>query len=895
MLRRKVTSIGLEERREQRKGFGGAETLLTLASKSFYLNTRNMLSCELGEFRPEIGLEVRAAMTFRRETNTTLGRGCHLLLLCLLLTSGLLAQTPAPDAQMSVTEPKTSTTAKRGEEVTIEAREQEKIGDIYKLRGNVVIHFRDFVVRADEVTYNDATGDVIANGHLVFEGGPHDEHITATHGTLNTQTETGKFYDVNGMTGAKFRGKNVILTSSNPFVFTGQVVERAGPDHYIVYHGMITTCELPTPKWTYHAAKIDVTVGADAKIYHSDFRLHGIPIFYFPYAAHPVDNLGRQTGFLLPNIGQSSQKGTILGDAFYWAINPSADLSAGAEYFSSRGWAEHGQFRAKPSEKSAIDFRYFQVLDRKNQGGVEARLLADTQLPLDIRAVADVDYLNSFIFREAFAESFTQAINSEVKSVAFLTKSIGTLSLNAMTSRYQNFLGTNQCLSVGIYVPCSSTTSTTLVNTGGDSAILILHAPSFELSNIERQVAKSRFFVSLDTAGEGLKRSEPNLTTTGNVVANYSVPLLGRYDVLPEASYAWLWKGWTLRPELALRNTYYTQRALGNVSSNNPVNRRSLEASVELRPPAIARIFDKKVFEHQVKHTIEPRIIYDYVNGVDNFHSIVRFDERDILSDTNELQYAFTTRIYTKNLRPTSDCPAPLTAETKLPREQMEALKPKSTCGDVASRTREAFSWDVAQKYYFDPTFGGAVISGTRNVFTTSAELTGIAFIDTPRRFSPIVSRMRIQTTANTDVQWNLDYDTKIGRINASTAIANYRLGEYFVGASHAFLNTAVPEATSTSGVAVPVRFNQIRFLGGFGHPNKTGFSGAASIGFDNTQGFLQYSAEQVSYNWDCCGVSFEYRRFALGNIRNENQYRFSFTLANIGSFGTLKRQERLY
>ena len=847
-----------------------------------------MVSCEL-ESRTKLGLEVRVPMTFRRETNTTLRWGCHLLLLCLLLTSGLLAQSPL----------RTQTTSKKpagaGEDVTIKAREQEKIGDVYKLRGNVVIHFRNFVVYADEVTYNDATGDATATGHVIFEGGPHDEHVTASHGTLNTETETGKFYDVIGMTGGKFRGKNVILTSSNPFVFTGKEVDRVGPDHYVVYHGVITTCELPQPKWAYHAAKIDVTVGADAKIYHSDFRLHGIPIFYFPFAEHPVDNLGRQTGFLIPNIGQSSQKGTIVGDAFYWAINPSADLSVGAENYSHRGWAEHGSFRAKLDERSTIDFRYFQVIDRLNEGGVDARLQADTQMPFEIRGVANVDYLSSFIFREAFAESYLEAINSEVKSVIFLTKSVDTLSFNVMASRYQNFLGTNQCVSNGNYVPCSASTTVPLVNTGGDSAILIVHAPSFELSNIEREVAHSRIFISLDAAAEGVSRSEPTLTTTGSVVNNYSVPMLGRYDLLPAATYAWLWKGWTLRPQIALEETYYTQRALGNVSSNNPVNRRALETSFEVRPPALAKIFATPLFQHQVKHTIEPRIVYNYVNGVDNFHSIVRFDDRDILTNTNEILYAFTTRIYTKNLRATSDCPKPVGEEERLPKEQQLALKPRSTCGDLASRTREAFSWDVAQKYYFDPTFGGAVVSGNRNVFTTSADLTGIAFIYGPRLFSPVVSRMRIQTTANTDVQWNFDYDTVLGRINASTAIANYRFSEIFVGAGHAFLNTAVPHFTSTSATLVPDKFNQVRFLGGFGHPNKTGFSAAASMDFDYTLGFLQQSAEQISYNWDCCGVSFEYRRYSIANIRNENQYRFSLTLANVGSFGTMKRQERLY
>ncbi len=850
-----------------------------------------MLSCEL-EARTELGLEVRVPMTFRRETNTTLRGGCHLLLLCLLLTSGLLR------AQFQVNAPTskaTGTPKKPGDEVTIEAREQEKIGDVYKLRGNVVIHFRNFVVQADDVTYNDATGDMTASGHLIFEGGPHDEHITATHGTLNTQTQTGKFYDVIGMTGAKFRGKNVILTSSNPFVFTGKEVDRVGPDHYVVYHGVITTCQLPQPKWEYHAEKIDVTVGADAKIYHSNFRLHGIPIFYFPYVEHSIDNLGRQTGFLIPNIGQSSQKGTIIGDAFYWAISPSEDLSLGAEYYSHRGWAEHAAFRAKPNEKSTIDFRYFQVIDRLGEGGVDSRLQADTQLPFDIRGVANIDYLSSFIFREAFAESYLEAINSEVKSVAFFTRSFDTLSFNVMASRYQNFLGTNQCLSNGAYVPCSASSTTPLINTGGDSAILIVHAPSFELSSVEREVANSRFFLSLDAGAEGVSRSEPSLGTTGTVVNNYSVPLLGRYDLRPEASYAWLFRGWTIRPQLAMHETYYTQRALGNITSNNPVNRRSLETSFDLRPPALAKIFAKPVLQHQVKHTIEPRIVYNYVTGVDNFHSIVRFDDRDILTDTNEILYAFTTRIYTKNLRATSECPKPLPEDEKLPREQLQALKPRSTCGDVASRTREAFSWDVAQKYYFDPTFGGAVVSNSRNVFTTSADLTGIAFIYGPRLFSPVVSRMRIQTTANTDVQWNFDYDSVLGRINASTAIANYRVSEFFVGAGHAFLNTTVPNMTSPTATLVPDKFNQVRFLGGFGHPNKIGFSAAASMDFDYTRSFLQQSAEQISYNWDCCGVSFEYRRYAIANIRNENQYRFSLTLANVGSFGTMKRQERLY
>jgi LPS-assembly protein len=37
-----------------------------------------------------------------------------------------------------------------------------------------------------------------------------------------------------------------------------------------------------------------------------------------------------------------------------------------------------------------------------------------------------------------------------------------------------------------------------------------------------------------------------------------------------------------------------------------------------------------------------------------------------------------------------------------------------------------------------------------------------------------------------------------------------------------------------------------------------------------------------------------QYRRFAFGT-RYENQFRVAFAISNIGTFGTLKRQERIF
>jgi LPS-assembly protein len=93
----------------------------------------------------------------------------------------------------------------------------------------------------------------------------------------------------------------------------------------------------------------------------------------------------------------------------------------------------------------------------------------------------------------------------------------------------------------------------------------------------------------------------------------------------------------------------------------------------------------------------------------------------------------------------------------------------------------------------------------------------------------------------------------------------------------------------------VTCKFQQFRLALGYGSLAKRGLSAAASAGFDSETKKLQFATAQTTYNWDCCGITLEYRRYAIANLRNENLFRFTFSLANIGAFGNLRRQERLY
>jgi LPS-assembly protein len=87
---------------------------------------------------------------------------------------------------------------------------------------------------------------------------------------------------------------------------------------------------------------------------------------------------------------------------------------------------------------------------------------------------------------------------------------------------------------------------------------------------------------------------------------------------------------------------------------------------------------------------------------------------------------------------------------------------------------------------------------------------------------------------------------------------------------------------------------NQVFAIFGFGQENRRGWSTGSLVLYDFARSVSIFNQFQVTYNTDCCGWSVQYRRLGIG-IRNENQFRVAFAIANIGSFGTLRRQERIF
>ncbi len=247
--------------------------------------------------------------------------------------------------------------------------------------------------------------------------------------------------------------------TSNPFVFEGRLVLKTGPTDYTIYNGSVTSCLLPHPDWQLFAGKIAMDSGK-AKASKSTFKLLGLPLFFFRTSTHPVDSQQRQSGLLIPELGYSSaskgtgSKGLTIGEQLYLVLGRSADLTVGSIYYSLRGFAENGTFRYHGVGDNFFNAHFSALQDRgfysqgvnatgqpvtifNNQGGEDITTSFRRQFNPSVRAVGDVEYLSSYIYREVFTSNFNQAVSTDISSILYLIQQKDGFSFDGRADRYQ--------------------------------------------------------------------------------------------------------------------------------------------------------------------------------------------------------------------------------------------------------------------------------------------------------------------------------------------------------------------------------------------------------------------------------------------------------------------------
>ena len=760
----------------------------------------------------------------------------------------------------------------RTDQITVEAAKQSASGPenarVVVYEGNVDIRIGTYRLQADKVTVYEAENRVVAEGSVVFDQAD-QQRITGSRGEWNYRTKTGYFVDSTGFTNQTQDGTRIY--------FTADRVEKISLDTIVATNVQVTACDEDVPKWSFHASKTRIKTGDRVYVYGPKLKLKDIPVFFLPYASVSIKPRDRASGFLTPTFGGSGAKGVRLSTAYYQTLGRSADVTLRNDIYTQRGLGFGADLRTRANSRSYLNVGFYAVKDRifghsadaahPDQGGSSLYVDGVHYFKNGFIAVADVNITSNLAFRQVFSDNIQQAISPEETSQVFVNKDHDEYSFN--------FLARTQV--------------TSLTN----ARIRIRQLPSI---SIDRRPAIVSFLKSLPLyfsfsgSADGVSRKETVEDAVqfvndvgGNPIISPSI--VQRLDFYPRFELPLNFAGWTVTASGSGRVTFYSNSLDPNtrdVLSQN-VTRSYGEFELDVRPPAFAKDYhrgDRFFF----RHVIEPYVVYRKLSGINNFDRIIRFDYTDAIADTNEIEFGIANRFFTR--RSTENVNNESVRETD--RENRPLL---------SSQPYEALTITLRGKYFFDPFFGGALITNQRNQFYPLNTLSGFVYGGIPRRFSPVNVDARYRPRRNLFADFRTDIDSNgHGLRSLSTTFGLTRSSIQVFQSFYYTRAIALDPGLATLPRAPEFEAGTVRgsqwspsvFLGN----RDRGFFGGASFFFDfqkrpgRGDSSLISSTVTLGHAWDCCAATVQFSSFNVG-LRKENRVVFAFRLNGIGSFGT--------
>ncbi|MCY0094499.1 LPS-assembly protein LptD [Hoeflea sp. J2-29] len=223
------------------------------------------------------------------------------------------------------------------------------------------------LLAADELTYNQDTGVVVATGAVQIDYGNYKlvadrvEYDQASGrmralGSVEMVEPTGnRIYaddlDVTDDFADGFLNALRIETTDNTRI-AAESAERSSSTQTTFNNGVYTACEAceknpeRAPFWQVKAKRI-IQNGETKTIQlrHATFELFGMPIAYLPYLEVPDSSAKRKTGFLAPSYISADNLGNGVTVPFYVAISPYMEATISTTYYSKQGFLGQAEFR----------------------------------------------------------------------------------------------------------------------------------------------------------------------------------------------------------------------------------------------------------------------------------------------------------------------------------------------------------------------------------------------------------------------------------------------------------------------------------------------------------------------------------------------------------------------
>ncbi len=220
-------------------------------------------------------------------------------------------------------------------------------GVVIEGRGNILLVRGEDYLKADFARLYTNTQWILLQGN-----------VYAKLGTDEVEAEEAEF-DLTNSTGWL---KNAKLFLAGPHMyFKSEEIYKKGEARYSLVKATATTCDGDVPLWKIDAKEADLEVDSYAHFYDVVFNIKDHGLVYAPYFVAPTKTT-RQSGLLLPNYGYSSTQGLYYTQPYFHVIDQSRDLTVYGTVLTEKGFMPSLEYRShtKANEKmwAMLDFLY---------------------------------------------------------------------------------------------------------------------------------------------------------------------------------------------------------------------------------------------------------------------------------------------------------------------------------------------------------------------------------------------------------------------------------------------------------------------------------------------------------------------------------------------------------
>ena len=126
-----------------------------------------------------------------------------------------------------------------------------------------------------------------------------------------------------------------------------------------------TTCPRLHPAWHLKARTLMLDHNRERGVARDmTLRIGKIPVFYLPYFSFPISS-ARQSGFLIPSMGSSEERGFEVSIPYYWNIAPNQDATFTFRPMTKRGLMADAEYRFLGEKQEGTLYGALLANDRK--------------------------------------------------------------------------------------------------------------------------------------------------------------------------------------------------------------------------------------------------------------------------------------------------------------------------------------------------------------------------------------------------------------------------------------------------------------------------------------------------------------------------------------------------